>query len=115
MTITDCQGTTTRQFQALNLFHDGGTVSDTDSQPPTTHGPAFGTWQSQGGGTYGSVFQFFRFNSDGSVAGSNRVQRTITLGADGKSFTSTISISVLNPVGTQVSTACGTETAARLQ
>jgi hypothetical protein len=113
--ITNCQGTTERQFQALNLFHAGGTLTDTDNQPPATHGPAFGTWRSHGDGMYSSVFVFYRFNSDGSLAGSNRVQRTITLGADRNSFTSTIEVSVLDPSGTSVGSACGAETAARLK
>ena len=112
--ITDCNGTTLRQFQALNLFHDGGTVTDTDNQPPATHGPGLGIWQSQGSRTYSSTFQFYRFNADGTVAGANKVQRTITLGADGSSFNSTITVSVLNPAGTQVGSSCGTETAARM-
>ena len=114
VTITNCQGTTERQFQALNLFQAGGTLTDTDNQPPTTHGPAIGTWRHHGGATFSSVFQFYRFNSDGSFAGSNRVERTITMGADRNSFTSTIDVSVLDPMGTQVGAACGSETAARL-
>jgi hypothetical protein len=115
VTITDCHGTTTRQFQSLNLFHDGGTLTDTDSQPPASHGPALGTWSSQGSATYGSLFQLYRFNADWTLAGSNRVQRTITLSADGNSFTSTIAVSLLDPTGTQVGSGCGTETATRLK
>jgi hypothetical protein len=115
VTITDCHGTTTRQFQALNLFQEGGTLTDTDSQPPSSHGPALGSWASQGGGMYSSLFEFYRFNADGTLAGSNRVQRTATLGAGSNSFTSTITVSVLDPTGTTLMSACGTETATRVQ
>lgn len=114
VTITDCHGTTMRQFQSMNLFHEGGTLTDTDSQPPTSHGPALGTWASQGAGMYSSVFDLYRFNSDGSLAGANRVQRTITLDTASNTFTSTFTVSVNDPTGANLSNACGTETAARL-
>jgi hypothetical protein len=115
VTITDCKGTTTRAFQALNMFQAGGTLTDTDSQPPASHGPGFGTWERRGSRVFHSVFQFFRFNADGSLAGSNYVDRTITLDADGDGFTSTVAVSVLAPTGVVVGSACGTETAARVK
>jgi hypothetical protein len=113
VTITDCHGTTTRQFQARNIFHEDGTMTDTDSQPPSTHGPAFGTWQSQGGGVYASGFEFYRFNADGTLAGSNVVQRTVTLGGGDGGFTSTLAVAVNDPTGANLMNACGTETATR--
>jgi hypothetical protein len=115
VTITDCHGTTLRAFSALNMFHADGTLTDTDNQPPTSHGPGFGTWRSQGHGKVSSSFQFFRFNPDGTFAGSNSVQREITLDADDEAFTSTITVAVLNPAGVQVGSSCGSETAERLK
>jgi hypothetical protein len=115
VTITDCNGTTQRAFSALNMFHAGGTLTDTDNQPPASHGPGFGTWWSRGGGKFKSVFQFFRFNPDGSFAGSNSVEREITLDADDDAFTSKITVTVINPAGVKVGAACGTETAERLK
>ena len=114
VTITDCHGTTMRQFQSMTLAHDGGTLTDTDSQPPTSHGPAFGTWTSQGAGMYATVFQLYRFNTDGTLAGTNRVQRTIALDAASDTFTSTFTVAVNDPTGANLSNACGTETAVRL-
>ena len=111
--ITDCHGTTTRQFSSRNLFHDGGTLTDTDSQPPSSHGPAVGTWQNISAGNYTSVFELYRFNADGTLAGSNQVQRTLTLGADGKSFTTTFTVAVNDATGANLMNACGTETATR--
>jgi hypothetical protein len=114
VTITNCQtGATMRQFAALNMFNHGGTLADTDTQPPTSHGPAFGTWQNSSGPQYTSGFQLFRFNADGSFAGTNKVTRTITLGPGGNTFTSMLSITVEDPTGSTASTACGTETATR--
>jgi hypothetical protein len=114
VTITDCQTSAVlRQFRAMNMFIHGGTLTDTDVQPPTTHGPAFGTWQGSGGSRYTSMFQFFRYNPDGSFAGANKVTRTITLSVDGTGFTSTIAVDVEDPTGTTLSSACGTESATR--
>ncbi len=114
VTITDCQtGAVTRQFRAMNLFIRGGTLTDTDVQPPTAHGPAFGTWQSSKAAQYTSMFQLFRYNPDGSFAGANKVTRTITLSGDGKSFSSTIAVDVEDPTGATLSSACGTENATR--
>jgi len=115
VTITDCHGTTLRAFIALNMFQAGGTLTDTDNQPPASHGPALGTWWSRGGGKFKSFFQFFRFNPDGTFAGSNAVEREITLDADDQAFTSTITVTVLNPAGVQVGSSCGSETAERLK
>lgn len=112
--LSDCQtGAVTRQFVAMNLFIRGGTLTDTDVQPPATHGPGFGTWQSSGTMLYTSMFRFFRYNADGSFAGTNKVTRTITLSADANAFTSTITVDVEDPAGASVASACGTETATR--
>jgi hypothetical protein len=116
VTLSDCQtGAVTRQFSAMNLFIRGGTLTDTDMQPPASHGPAFGTWQNSGTMQYTSMFQFFRFNADGSFAGTNKVTRTITLSADSNAFTSTITVDVDDPAGASVGSACGSESATRAQ
>ena len=114
VTVTNCQtGATMRSFAALNLFARGGTVIDTDSQPPTGHGPGFGVWTNSGGSQYTSSFQFYRFNTDGSLAGSQQITRTITL--SGQTFTSKLNVSILDVNGNSIGTACGTETATKSQ
>ena len=60
-------------------------------------------------------FQFFRFNSDGTLAGTQAISRTIALSANGQSFTSTINVQVIGPTGAVVATACCTESATRAQ
>lgn len=114
VTVTNCQtGATMRSFAALNLFARGGTVIDTDSQPPTGHGPGFGVWTNSGGSQYTSSFQFYRFNTDGSLAGSQQIARTITLTSGGQTFTSKLNVSILDVNGNSTGSACGTETATR--
>jgi hypothetical protein len=114
VTVTNCQtGAVMRSFAALNLFARGGTVIDTDSQPPTGHGPGFGVWTDKGAAQYTSSFQFYRFNTDGSLAGSQQIARTITLAAGGQSFTSDLNVSILDTNGNSIGSACGTETATK--
>lgn len=114
VTVTNCQtGAVMRSFAALNLFARGGTVMDTDSQPPTGHGPGLGNWTNTGAGQYTSSFQFYRFNTDGSLAGSQQIARTITLAADSESFTSKLNVTALDTNGNSIGTACGTETATK--
>lgn len=116
VTVTNCQtGAVMRSFAALNLFARGGTVVDTDSQPPTGHGPGFGVWTNSGSAQYTSSFQFYRFNTDGSLAGSQEIARTITLAVDGKTFTSKFNVSILDVNGNSTGSACGTETATKAQ
>ncbi|HKW23742.1 MAG TPA: hypothetical protein VJO13_20345 [Ktedonobacterales bacterium] len=112
--ITNCQtGAVMRQFGALNMFIHGGTLADTDTQPPASHGPAFGTWQHSTGPQYTSTFELFRYNPDGTFAGTNKVTRTITLSASSDAFTSVVSVEVEDPTGAALATACGTENATR--
>lgn len=114
VTVTNCQtGAVMRSFAALNLFARGGTVIDTDSQPPTGHGPGFGVWTNTGAAQYTSSFQFYRFNTDGSLAGSQQIARTITLAVSGQSFTSKFNVSILDTNGKSIGSACGTETATK--
>lgn len=114
VTVTNCQtGAVMRTFAALNLFGRGGTILDTDSQPPTGHGPGLGNWKNAGLSQYSSSFQFYRFNTDGSLAGSQQIARTITLAGDGQSFTSKLNVTILDTNGNSIGSACGTETATR--
>lgn len=114
VSLTNCStGVVTRSFTALNLFEHGGTVLDTDNQPPTSHGPGFGVWASGGDLQYVSAFAFYRYNPDGSFAGTQEISRTITLSPDKKGFTSKISAALRDSTGTVIGTSCGTETASR--
>jgi DNA-binding winged helix-turn-helix (wHTH) protein len=52
-------------------------------------------------------------NTDGSLAGSQQIARTINLAPDGKTFTSKFNVSILDVNGNSTGSACGTETATK--
>ena len=114
VTLTDCNGQTLAAFRATEMFHVGGTLSSTDNTPPTMHGPGFGTWQLLQGRSYAAPFQFFNFNTDGSFAGVQKIQRTVTLSSDGNSYRSVVNFETYDPNGNLVFSGCGSEDATRV-
>ena len=102
-------------FQALDTFTPGGGILVSSSQShPTARSLAHGNCAHTGGRDYACTFVWFRFDPTGTYIGMQRVRRTMTVSADGNSFTSTDTIDVLAPDGTVVATIQGTETAQRL-
>lgn len=112
--VTNCEtGELIRNVRALNLFMRDGSLTETASN--IYRGPSVGTWRHVQDGTYTSMFEFFRFNQDGTFASTSRVNRTIELSADGTQFTSTGTVEDFNAQNVRVSVACATEIAARAQ
>lgn len=114
VTLTDCNGNTLVSFEAYELFHAGGTLTSTDNTPPGRQGPGFGTWERAGRGKFSAPFQFFNFGTDGSFVGTQKITRTITLGADGNSYTSVVNFGSFDPNGNLLFSGCGSETATRI-
>jgi len=117
VTIRDCgSGAPLRTFKGLTVLHRGGTASATNSNPPTSNGPAFGTWRAAAEpAAYTASFRFLRFNADGSVAGAQNLVRTLKLEPDAKSMTGTISAELLDPANHVIGPPiCGVETGMRV-
>jgi hypothetical protein len=114
VTIRNCEtGEVIRRLRALNLFVHDGSMTETSSN--IMRGPSVGTWRFVQDDTYTSMFEFFRFNPDGTFASTARVIRTIELSEDGTRFTSTGTVEDFNAQDVRVSVGCATETAARAQ
>jgi hypothetical protein len=114
VTIRNCQtGNPVVTFRAMDTFIHGGSLVDTNANPPTTRGPGFGRWQYVGGGQYTATFRFFLYNPDGTFAGVRRVTQTIDL--EGDDLNSMVTIEVFDPNDTLISTACATATARRVE
>jgi CubicO group peptidase (beta-lactamase class C family) len=66
ITVRDCAtGTTILTARGQEVFHRGGTLTDTNAAPPTTRGVGFGTWQRDATAqNYTSRFRFNRYNID---------------------------------------------------
>jgi hypothetical protein len=110
--VRNCEtGAIIRNLRALNLFVRDGSMSETSTN--ILRGPSVGEWQHVEGDTYASMFEFFRFNADGTFASTARVIRTIELSKDGTEFTSTGTVEDFNADNVRISVGCSTETAAR--
>lgn len=115
VTIKDCATSAVlRTFKGVGLFHRGGSLTADNSLPRAAQGIALGYWKQNGGSSYTADARFFRFNPDGSLAGSQRVQRSVTLAADGKNFAGTVTGQVLDLNGVVLQPICGSETAVRI-
>ena len=99
-------------FSGAQVMHRGGTLSDTSGAPPTTRGPGYGVW-SGSGGNYTSKFRYFRYNADGTLAGTNVVTRTIVLAADGNSHTATTRQEIRSVTGAVLATDCASDISMR--
>jgi hypothetical protein len=116
VTVRDCaSGAVLRSFTGFTVLHRGGSASATNNLPPSSNGPAFGSWKrASAASSYTTTLRFFRFNADGSFAGAQNLTRSLTLAADGKSLTGTLSAQVVDPADVVLLTTCGTETAVRV-
>ena len=99
-------------FRGAQVFHRGGTLSDTNASPPTTRGPGFGVWSRTASG-YTATFRFYRYNPDGSLAGTTRVTRVMSLSADANTVNSTNSVQVLGLDGSMQQSTCATDVSTR--
>ena len=114
VTLRDC--TTSAPvgvFQGSQVFHRGGTMSDTNSTPTATRGPGFGTW-AKSGSTYVVKFRLFSYDATGAVSGVVRTTRTVTLGAGGNTATSVNTTQFFDMTGTLVRSGCGTDSSTRV-
>jgi len=114
VTLRDCTTSATiATFRGSQVFHRGGTMSDTNSTPTATRGPGFGTWV-KSGSTYIVKFRLFTYDATGAVNGVARTTRTVTLGAGGNTATSVNSTQLFDMTGALVRNGCGTDTGTRV-
>ena len=115
VTIKDCSTSAVlRTFKGVGLFHRGGSLTADNSLPRAAQGIALGNWRNNGGSSYTANFRFLRFNPDSSLAGSQKVQRSMTLAADGNNLTGTLTGQVIDLSGVVLQPICGSETAIRI-
>jgi hypothetical protein len=115
VTLRDCvSGKAVATFPAMNQYAADGSQSELGvNMSPATRYPSFGTWHFIGLGKFASEFKFFRFNPDGSYAGTQEVKRTIKLSNDANKFTTTASVAIYDPAHLLVKSGCATEAAVR--
>lgn len=115
VTLRDCtSGNAMVTFPAMNQYGaDGSSIEFGVNMPPSLRYPSLGTWRFSGQRSYSSQFSFFRFNPDGSYAGTQDVKRSITLSNDANQFTSVASVSIYDPQHHLVKSGCATEAGVR--
>jgi hypothetical protein len=102
-----------RNVRAMNMFIHGGTLTETATS--FLRGSSLGAWNHVGAQEYAAVFRFFRFNPDGSFAGTTKVTRKIELSRDANEFTATSSVETFDTSDNLIATGCATEAASRLE
>ena len=114
VTVKDCTSNAVlTTFRGVSVMHRGGTMSADNSQPVATRGAAFGTWKRGSGNAYTTNFVFMNFNPDNTLAGTQKVQRNLTVAADGNALTGTTTIKIIDAAGAVLRQACATETGVR--
>jgi len=115
-TVINCQtGATIRAFLGLNTFMDGGSMFTTGATNPALTGTGYGVWEHAGGRSFTNTVVSFRFNADGTFAGTQKVTRQVELDGSGDGFNSTNSLEIADASGNVIATACSTETGHRLE
>lgn len=116
VTVRNCQtGDPIGGLQSLITYARGGTVLETSSVSPAIRSTGQGVWHHKGGRRYDAMFMFFRFNPDGSFAGTTRITQDIRLGRDGDELAVTITLEVLAINNDVIATVCATGTGTRFQ
>lgn len=117
VTLRNCQtGNPIRSFPSLVTYARGGTVMETTSGvSPALRYPGQGVWQRVRGRNYAATFMFFRFNPDGSFAGTQKIMQDIKLSRDGDELNITATSEVLDANDNVIGVACVTSTATRFE
>lgn len=109
----ESQGT----FTGLQVYHQGGTLSDTNGTNPASRGPGFGTWRRAGafGQVYDTEFRFMTFGAGGVFTGWAVITRQITLGGAGwDSATATGRSKIYNTAGQVLVEGCTVDVSRRV-
>lgn len=113
-TIRNCQtGTVLESFSKLTSFNMGGTTQDTSSSS-LFRSVGLGLWEHTGKDSFRYLSRFFRFNPDGTPAGSVRALWNVAVDGSSDTYEAAATVQIVAPNGTVVNTVCGSETAARL-
>lgn len=115
-TARNCQtGAEIATFLGLSTFVTGGSIIATGAINPASLSTGHGVWEHAGGRSFTNTLVFFRFNPDGTFAGTQKVTRSIELGSGFDDFTSTNSVEIIDTAGNVIATRCSTEIGQRIE
>ena len=106
-------------FSSMLLFSDGGTLTETTSNPaflPGQRGIGVGTWTRDEHGTYSaSDVAYIEFTGATFTQGTQKLTHSITLDRDADSFTDVATVQFFDSTGAILMSGCASATATRLQ
>jgi hypothetical protein len=118
ITLVNCQtgeeipGAT---FPGLNTFLAEGSMLSNPASNPALLRTGHGVWAHAGGRRFANTVVLFRFNPDGTYAGTQTVRRNITVSRNSEEFIAHDTVTTADPSGTVVGSGCGIGRARRLQ
>jgi hypothetical protein len=90
-------------FKSLLIYTRGGGMIETSNTGTTRRGAALGQWERIGNDLFATSMWLFRFDpATGISLGTQEIDRTMRLSADGDSFTAVAVIRIFNTDGNQV-------------
>ena len=102
-------------FPALNTFMAEGSMLSDPAVNPAALRTGHGVWAYGGGRQFTNTVVLFRFNLDGSYAGTQTVRREIAVSRDADVFTARDTATIADPGGTILDTRCAIGRGRRLQ
>ena len=114
----DCAtGEVLRQRPGLISFMFGGVMQEfgTGQMIPQNRTDSQGNWSHVSANTFSSVAKAFRFNADGSLAGTAKLYRTIHLNQNSDGFEASVASEIYDAAGTLIAQGCADEVGTRLQ
>jgi hypothetical protein len=118
VTLVNCQTgdpVSNVTFPALNTFLAEGSMLSDPASNPALQRTGHGVWAFAGGRNFTNTVILFRFNPDGSYAGTQTVRRNITVSRSLDEFTARDTATIADPSGTVIDTRCGMGQGRRLQ
>ena len=109
-------GALLKTLRAVNTFTLGGELIELGGRGPSClTSPGMGTWRHVGGRQFVAILRFIRYEQDGSVAELHKITRHLELSEDGREFTGTASVELLDTDRGLVLAQCATESARRFE
>ena len=102
-------------FPALNTFLSEGSMLSDPAQNPATLRTGHGVWAHAGGWEFTNTVVLFRFNTNGTYAGTQTVRRDITVSHDSDTFTARDIATTAAPDGTVTDVRCAIGRGRRLE
>jgi hypothetical protein len=115
-TTRNCQtGAAVETIPGLHTFLAGGSMLSDVAVNPAMLRTGHGVWEHVGGRSFTNTIVLFRFNPDGTYAGSTTVTRNIELSEDSDELTSSDTAVGTDANGNVIGTRCATVVGRRLE